>query len=95
MLADLADALYRAGDREAASVAADEAVAVARRRTDRIAELHATLLRGLVLVDADDVENEKEVGELILRAEELLNVSGAAIFEPRLRQLRSWLEQRG
>jgi adenylate cyclase len=95
MLADLADARYRAGDRDAASAAADEAVAVARRRTDRIAELHATLLRGLVLADADDAENDKEVGELILRAEELLNVSGAAFFEPRLTQLRSRLEQRG
>jgi len=95
MLADLADALYRAGDLDAASVAVDEAVAVARRRTDRIAELHATLLRGLVLADAGDAKNDKEVGELISHAEELLNVSGAAIFEPRLKQLRSRLERSG
>jgi adenylate cyclase len=95
MLADFADALYRAGDLDAASVAVDEAVAVARRRTDRIAELHATLLRGLVLAAAGDAENDKEVGELILRAEELLNVSGAAFFEPQLTQLRSCLERHG
>jgi adenylate cyclase len=95
MLADFADALYRAGDLDAALAAVDEAVAVARRRTDRIAELHATLLRGLVLAAAGDAKNDKEVSELILRAEELLNVSGAAFFEPRLTQLRSSLEQRG
>ena len=95
MLADFADVLYRAGDLDAALAAVDEAVAVARRRTDRIAELHATLLRGLVLADAGDAKNDKEVSELILRAEELLNVTGAAVFEPRLTQLRSGLEQRG
>jgi adenylate cyclase len=94
MLADFADALYRAGNLDAALVAVDEAIAVARRRTDRIAELHATLLRGLVLAAAGDAKNDREVDELILRAEELLNVSGAAFFEPQLVQLRSCLERR-
>jgi adenylate cyclase len=95
MLADLADALYRAGDLNAALEAADEAVAVARRRTDRIAELHGTLLRGLILAAAGDAQNDEEVGELITCAEGLLHVSGAAFFEPRLAQLRSCLERRG
>lgn len=95
MLADLADTLYRAGDLNPALETADEALAVARRRTDRIAELHATLLRGLILAAAGDAQNDGEVRELIARAEELLSVSGAAFFEPRLVQLRSCLERRG
>jgi adenylate cyclase len=94
MLADLADALYRAGDLVAALQAADEAIAVARRRTDRIAELHATLLRGLVLADASDGRNDEEIGRLAGKAEELLKVSGAAFFEPQLVRLRSYLEPR-
>src|SRR6266851_3606059 len=95
MLADLGDALYRAGDFNAASEAVDEAIAVARRRTDRIAELHATLLRGLILAAAGDPQYVEEIGELVRQAERLLSVSGAAFFEPRLVQLRSELERRG
>jgi class 3 adenylate cyclase/tetratricopeptide (TPR) repeat protein len=95
MLADRADALYRAGDLDAAREAADEAIAVARRRTDRIAELHATLLRGLILAAVGDTHNEEEVSGLIKNAETLLNVTGAAFFEPRLVQLRSYLERHG
>ena len=94
MLADFADVLYRARDLNAALEAADEAIAVARRRTDRIAELHATLLRGLILAAAGDGQYVEEISELIHRAEELLSVSGAAFFEPRLLQLRSHLERR-
>ncbi|HKS20874.1 MAG TPA: adenylate/guanylate cyclase domain-containing protein [Bradyrhizobium sp.] len=94
MLADLADVLYRAGNFDAALPAADEAVAVARRRTDRIAELHATLLRGLVLGAAGDGRDNEEIGQLASRAEELLKVSGAAFFEPQLVRLRSHLEPR-
>ncbi len=95
MLADFADALYSAGDLGGALEAADEAITVARRRTDRIAELHATLLRGLALAADGDAQNDEEVGELIKHAEGLLDVSGAAFFEPRLVQLRSHLERRG
>src|SRR5260370_10032016 len=95
MLADLADVLYRTGDLNAALETADEAIAVARRRTDRNSELHATLLRGLIIAAAGDAQDVEELSELITRAEKLLNVSGAAFFEPRLTQLRSQLERRG
>jgi adenylate cyclase len=94
MLADLADALYRAGELSAALEAADEAIGVARRRTDRIAELHASLLRGLTLAAIGDARNDEEIGELIKHADRLLKVSGAGFFELRLVQLRSHLERR-
>ena len=95
MLADLSDTLYRAGNLEAALETAGEAVVVARRRTDRIAELHATVLRGLVLVAAGDTQQGEEVRKLIKHAENLLDISGAAFFEPQLVQLRSQLERLG
>ena len=95
MLADLSDTLYRAGNLEAALETAGEAVVVARRRTDRIAELHATVLRGLVLVAAGDTQQGEEVRKLIKHAENLLDISGAAFFEPQLVQLRSQLSGLG
>jgi hypothetical protein len=80
--------LYRAGDLEVALEACDEAIAVSRRRTDRLAELHATVVRGLILAAAGDVQSAEEIRQLIVRADELLNVSGAAFFAPRLEKLR-------
>ena len=53
MLADLADMLYRAGDLDVALEASSEAIAVSRRRTDRLAEVQATVVRGLTLAAAD------------------------------------------
>ena len=93
MLADFADVLYRAGDLNVALEACDEAIAVSRRRTDRLAELHATVVRGLILAAAD-VRNADEIDQIILRADELLNVSGAAFFAPQLEKLRLQLEPR-
>jgi adenylate cyclase len=68
MLADFADVLYRAGDLDVGLEACDEAIAVSRRRTDRLAELHATVVRGLILAAAGDVRNADEIDQIILRA---------------------------
>lgn len=92
MLADLADVLYRAGDLDGALEACDEAIAVSQRRTDRLAELHATVVRGLTLAAADDAQGAAEIRQLMVRADELLKVSGAAFFSPRLEKLRLQLE---
>jgi len=91
MLADFADVLYRAGDLDAALEASEEAITVAKRRTDRVAECHASLVRGMTLAVAggDDVEANR----LLEHAEQLLSVSGAGFFKPRLVQLRSDLER--
>jgi class 3 adenylate cyclase/tetratricopeptide (TPR) repeat protein len=92
MLADLADALYRAGDLGAALKVTEEAITVARRRTDRIAECHASLVRGMILAVADGGSDDGEANRLLKHAEQLLSESGAAFYEPRLVQLRSHLE---
>jgi len=94
MLADFADMLYRAGDLDAALAASNEAIDVARRRTDRLAECHASAVRGLTIVATGDVADDGESNQLLEHAERLLSVSGAAFFQPQLAQLRSHLERR-
>jgi class 3 adenylate cyclase len=93
MLADFADMLYRAGNLDAALEGAKEAIAVATRRTDRVAECHATLIQGMTLAAADG-RHDLEANQLLKRAGELLAVAGAAFYEPRLTELRSHLERR-
>lgn len=94
MLADFADVLFCAGDFGVALEACEEAIEVSRRRTDRLAELHATVVRGLALAAADHVQNAEEIGRLVLRADHLLDASGAAFFAPRLEKLRLQIEPR-
>ena len=95
MLADLADTLYCSGDLGTALAVTEEAIAVARRRTDRIAECHASLVRGMTLTVGDGGSDDGEANRLLEHAEQLLNVSGAAFYTPRLAQLRSHLERQG
>jgi class 3 adenylate cyclase/tetratricopeptide (TPR) repeat protein len=95
MLADFADVLYRAGDLGAALEASEEAITVATRRTDRVAECHAALVRGLTLAVTGGGREDVEATRLLEHAEQLLVVSGAAFYESRLTRLRSHLERRG
>jgi len=90
MLADLAEILYRAGDLDAALVVAREADAVAKRRTDRIAEFHATLVQGMILAVTGE---SSQAARLLEQADHLLSISGAAFFAPQLSRLRSHLER--
>src|SRR5437763_4777433 len=56
-----------AGDLNVGLEACNEAIAVSRRRTDRLAELHATVVRGLILAAADGVRNADEIGRASCR----------------------------
>jgi adenylate cyclase len=94
MLADFSEVLYRAGDLDAALEVAKEADTVARRRTDRVAECHAALMRGTILAVAGD-KNGAEARRQLARADDLLRISGAAFFKPQLSRLRLHLEQNG
>jgi class 3 adenylate cyclase/tetratricopeptide (TPR) repeat protein len=88
MLADLAEILGRAGKLDQAAEAANEALEVAKRRTDRAAELQATLLLGLYMPTPDEVASDK-LDALVSQAQALMDISGAAFFEPLLVRLRS------
>lgn len=92
MLADLAEVLFRAGKLDLAVETANEALTVAKRRTDRAAELHATLLLGLLISASDDSLRGK-LDELMGRAQTLMAISGALFFEPQLVLLRSHVER--
>lgn len=86
LLAYLAEVTSRAGEKACAGQLVKEAIEVARGRTDRVAELHAHIiaadpeLAGVAL-------NPLARSEHLSRAKALLNVTGAAIFAPRLADL--------
>ncbi|WP_315784486.1 MULTISPECIES: adenylate/guanylate cyclase domain-containing protein [unclassified Bradyrhizobium] len=92
MLGYLAEALYRAGDMQAAFDISSEAISVSRRRTDRVGELHAVLLRCMIRASDSDLRNDAEAFQSLLDAERLLEVSGAEIYKPMLIECRSYLE---
>ncbi|MGC2776455.1 MAG: adenylate/guanylate cyclase domain-containing protein [Bradyrhizobium sp.] len=92
MLAEYAGLLRQAGRFELALDVADEAIAVGRRRTDRIGELHSRLLRCLLRASQSDLRNDAEALGGIHDVERLLEVSGAEIYRPMLIACRSSLE---
>ncbi len=91
ILADLADALYRAGEVERAATTAAEAVDIAKRRTARLAECHASIIRAAALLRAGDAAQHDEARDLFHRAAALIRESGASVFEPLLSAERSRL----
>jgi class 3 adenylate cyclase/tetratricopeptide (TPR) repeat protein len=92
ILTNLADAHYRGGDFSAALETSQEAIAAARRRTDRVSECHASIVRAMALAGTNDVRSYDEAIALRARAEQLMSVTGAALLEPELIMLRSHLE---
>ncbi len=88
LLAYLADVLNRADQKARAAQLAKEAIEVALRRTDRVAELHAHIVAADLEVAGDAVD-PKLRDDHLQRAKALLDVTGAAIFASRLANLRS------
>jgi tetratricopeptide (TPR) repeat protein len=86
LVAHLAESLARAGDFGRAWIVASEAIEVARRRTDRVAELHASMVAALAACRCDDRRLRWQAGSQLRRARKLLDITGAAIFEPMLRR---------
>ena len=91
LVAHIADCHARAGDFGLAIKVAAEAIAVARRRTVRIAELHANFVAADALSFIDDTAQRRVVVAHFRRAKYLANVTGAAFFEPSLRRLATGL----
>jgi hypothetical protein len=61
---------------------ATNGIEIARRRTDRIGELHASLVAVHTLCAGNDVKQRSQAGDLLARAEHLLRVTGAEFFRP-------------
>lgn len=92
MLASYAALLWQAGQMETALTVADEAVAVGRRRTDRIAQLHGLLLRGLIRSSASHPSGIDDARRSLLEVEDIFEAAGATLYMPLLMALRSSLE---
>jgi adenylate cyclase len=84
LLAYLADALDCAGHPARAAEVAKEAIEVAQRRTDRVAELHAHIVAAHTVLAGDEIKPEPRAEDHLQRAKALLDRTAAAIFAPRL-----------
>jgi class 3 adenylate cyclase/tetratricopeptide (TPR) repeat protein len=91
LLAFLADTLVRAGDHALAARVAAEALEVARRRTDRLAELHASIVAARALSVDGGPERRSQADRHLGRAEDLMKITGAAIFKPLFQQAMAGL----
>jgi tetratricopeptide (TPR) repeat protein len=89
LLAQLADTQYRAGKPRLAAETAAEAIDVARRRSDRLGECHATIVAAAAQCASGQ---PAEAVALCERAEALLHITGAAAFEPMLARTRQNIE---
>jgi adenylate cyclase len=90
LVSDLADTLYRAGEIGRAAEMADEAIDIARRRTHRVAECHALLTCAAALLTAG--RSRGMAAQLLERAEQLVQLCGAAVFRSNLAHVRLQLQ---
>src|SRR5262245_11164386 len=88
LMSGLADTLDRAGDFARAAEVAGEAIAVARRRTDRIAELHGDIVAAHALA-ADG--RAPQARAHLRQAEKLVETTGAVFFNLLLNRAKAKL----
>jgi adenylate cyclase len=86
MLGFQADNQMRAGDARRAGEVAAEAIDVARRKADRLAECHASLVAAEVHLTR---RGSQEADGLLSRANALIDETGAKAYEPMMLRLRT------
>jgi class 3 adenylate cyclase len=89
ILAFQADNLMHAGDPRRAGEVATEAIGVARRKADRLAECHASLVAAAVCLTCSSSEHTREAGGLLNRANVLIDETGAKAYEAILLRIRA------
>jgi class 3 adenylate cyclase/tetratricopeptide (TPR) repeat protein len=82
ILAFQADNLRRAGDPRRAGEVAAEAIAVARRKADRLAECHASLVAAWACLERNGSQHAEEARGLLNHANALIAETGAKAYEP-------------
>ena len=92
ILAFQADNLMRAGDPRRAGEVAAEAIGVARRKADRLAECHASLVAAAVCLTGSSQDAE-EAGGLLNRANVLIDETGAKAYEPMMLRVRAQMSE--
>jgi adenylate cyclase len=95
MLAFQADNLMRVGDLPRAGALAAEAIGVAQRKADRLAECHASLVAASVCLTRSDSQNTEEARRLLKRANALIDETGAKVYEPMMLRVREASDQKG
>jgi adenylate cyclase len=89
ILAFQADNLTRAGDPRRAGEVAAEAIGVARRKADRIAECHASLVAASVCLTRRGSQYAEEACGLLNRANVLIDETGAKAYEAMMLLIRA------
>lgn len=84
LLAGFADCHSRMGEPERAAAIAAEAIELARRRSTRLAECRAAIIRAAALLAQRGSTSRDEALRLFRLAEQLIEVTGARIYEPLL-----------
>lgn len=87
MLALQADNLMRAGDPQRAGEVAMDAIGVAQRKADRLAECHASLVAAWALLTRSG--SEEEASGLLNRASALIDETGARAYESMMLRMRA------
>jgi class 3 adenylate cyclase/tetratricopeptide (TPR) repeat protein len=88
LLASIADGQLRGGALQLAIRTAQEAILIAQGRSARLPECRASITLASALSATDDFEARNQAAELLDRAEQLIRVSGAAIYLPLLEEAR-------
>ena len=91
--ASLAERHYKAGNFEQALAIAKEAVVLSQRRSNRLTECRALIVWCGVLGQKTDADTWQEALALFSQAEQLINLTGAKIYEQTLLSERSQLMQ--
>lgn len=89
MLAFQADNLMRAGDAGRAGEVAAEAIGVAQRKADRLAECHANVVAAEVCLTRSGSQHVLEARALLNRADALIDETGAKAYEPMMLRMRA------
>jgi adenylate cyclase len=93
ILAFQADNLTRAGDTRRAEEVAAEAIGVARRKADRIAECHASLVGARVCLTRRGSQYAEEACGLLNRANVLIDETGAKAYEAMMLLVRAQISE--
>jgi class 3 adenylate cyclase/tetratricopeptide (TPR) repeat protein len=89
MLAFQADNLMRAGDAGRAGEVAAEAIGVAQRKADRLAECHANVVAAWACLTRSGSQDAQEALGLLNRANSLIDDTGAKAYEPMMLRMRA------
>ena len=93
LLSTIAEVTFCSGDAPEAAALAAQAISVAAKRTNRLAECHASLVRVLALLEPWSSRAAAQAQPLLAQAEQLVDITGASVFEPMLKRAQRAIER--